>query len=940
VAVESRHTRDVDALLRERVEQLASLSGLSNAVARAGSLEQTYEAALDCLAQTLSPDRASVLLFDDDGVLRFKAWRRLSDDYRRATEGHTPWSPDTKGPQPVLVPEVAGEPSLAELRPVIEREGIQALAFFPLLTGERLLGKFMVYFDQPHVFTPSEVRLAEAIGAHIALEIARRRAEEDSRRQTALLMAQTELTAEGVLVVGPDGRVISFNQAFARMWGLDPELFGTAPLADRLAAVAERVADPESFLARVARLQEHPDEPARDELELRDGRVFERQTSPIRGADGERYGRVWFFHDVTARRHAHEHAALLAAASDVLGSSLDFRATLQRLAELLVESLAASCAVELLGDAGARLAASATSGAAAASGEEGTVVVAPVAAGGRELGTITVTARAGRRFAEAEIEVVRDVARRAGLAVENGLLHEAERRSRDSAERLQTLSDSLARAVTQREIAELVVREGAVALGAAAGWISRVDAEAGVLRKLAAIGYRPDLDEAYSVLPLERGNPTVDALLDERPLWLASAAAVVDAYPGLARDYPETGFEAMTIVPVSVLGRATGVIALNFTEVRSFDEEQKRLLAAVAAQCGLALERAALFGELQERADAASVLAHVGDGVFQLDDEERVTLWNRGAEVLTGIPEGEAVGERIEALIRGWGAIRPLISITDVPVAVGRREALPATIRGRERWLAISGVATGDGVVYAFRDVTDAERLEKARRDFLATVSHELRTPLAAVFGATKTLLHHELDESTRSTLLRVIDSESERLASILDDILVASRLDDGKLQLETTSFDPAALVAEVVELEQRRAPDGIALRLEDADGVPPVVADPSKLRQVLVNLVDNAIKYSPAGGTVRVSLAPADGVVRIAVADEGLGIPRDEHERIFEKFYRLDPDLSRGVGGTGLGLYICREFVERMGGRISVASEEGDGSTFFLELPLASVEP
>src|SRR5262249_36496957 len=144
--------------------------------------DEVYAAALDCLADTLSPDRASVLLFDDDGVMRFKAWRGLSDGYRAATEGHTPWSRDTRDPVPVLVEDVAADPELAALRPTIEGEGIRSLGFFPLLTGGRLLGKFMVYFDAPHDFTPTEVRLASAIGTHIALEIGRRRAEDEVQR--------------------------------------------------------------------------------------------------------------------------------------------------------------------------------------------------------------------------------------------------------------------------------------------------------------------------------------------------------------------------------------------------------------------------------------------------------------------------------------------------------------------------------------------------------------------------------------------------------------------------------------------------------------------------------------------------------------------------------------------------------------------------------------
>ena len=139
------------------------------------------------------------------------------------------------------------------------------------------------------------------------------------------------------------------------------------------------------------------------------------------------------------------------------------------------------------------------------------------------------------------------------------------------------------------------------------------------------------------------------------------------------------------------------------------------------------------------------------------------------------------------------------------------------------------------------------------------------------------------------------------------------------------------------MEAARAHVPDGVVIDLAHGNDLPSIAADPDMLRQVLSNLVENAVKYSPSGGQVHVSLERQAGRVLFAVRDEGLGIPLKEQERIFEKFFRLDPNLTRGVGGTGLGLYICRELVRRMSGRIWVASREGEGSTFFFELPAAS---
>ena len=224
------------------------------------------------------------------------------------------------------------------------------------------------------------------------------------------------------------------------------------------------------------------------------------------------------------------------------------------------------------------------------------------------------------------------------------------------------------------------------------------------------------------------------------------------------------------------------------------------------------------------------------------------------------------------------------------------------------------------------------------KTDFVSTVSHELRTPLAAIYGAAMTLQRSDvvLAETQREGLLSVVASESERLARIVNDVLWASRLDSGVMDVSIESCDALVLAEAVTAAARTHLPAGIDLAVEAPASLPPVAADPDKVRQVLVNLVDNAIKYSPDGGDVRVRLSAGEHALRFVVSDEGLGIPVSERGRIFEKFFRLDPDLTRGVGGTGLGLYICRELVRRMHGRIWVESGEGRGSTFVVELPLA----
>ena len=334
----------------------------------------------------------------------------------------------------------------------------------------------------------------------------------------------------------------------------------------------------------------------------------------------------------------------------------------------------------------------------------------------------------------------------------------------------------------------------------------------------------------------------------------------------------------------------------------------------------------------------ARVLEHVGDGVFLVDESGVVRLWNQAAEGITGLGADAVVDRPAAQVIPGWQTITSLVSVEQAATAgASRSETLPVELEGREVWLCFSAVQFSEGVVYAFRDLTAERVVDSLKDEFVATMSHEVRTPLAAIYGASMTLSRDDVDLEVekRRSLLEVISTESDRLARIVNEILLANHIDSGRLRLATQSVHPLQIARAVTESARSYAPESVRVEISAPEDLPTIPADPDRLGQVLANLVENAIKYSPDGGTVQVSIEAMADRVRFAVRDEGLGIPPAEHERIFTKFYRLDPNLTRGVGGTGLGLYICRELVRRMDGRIWVVSRPGGGSTFFLDLPV-----
>ena len=446
------------------------------------------------------------------------------------------------------------------------------------------------------------------------------------------------------------------------------------------------------------------------------------------------------------------------------------------------------------------------------------------------------------------------------------------------------------------------------------------------------------------------GEPLLFADVPERVTQVDGVYYNVDAEGNLER-IPDAGAArtaAAMMVPVKDEGRVVGVVQL-MTDSGIYTEGDLELFDGLVTQMGSAVRNARLHQERRrleaaeaaaravavERERAAHVLEAVGDGIFLLDGEGVVRLWNGAAALVTGVPSEAVVDRHLAEVIPDWEALADRIPIAEEGAA-GRSVTLPLEIDGRDLWLSFVAVRTTDGVVCAFRDVTNEWRLEEERSDFIATISHELRTPMTAVYGAAETLLRRELDlnPEQKQVLVKMIAAQSARLSQIIEDILLTTRLDRGELTVERDPVDVVEVVQSAVQTMRAQVPNGTAIDVEIADDVGTASGDSDRIQQVLVNLIDNAAKYGRS--PVTVSAESTNGHVRIAVSDAGPGIAPADRDRIFEKFYRAGPQLTRSPGGTGLGLYISRELAQRMGGRLHVASEPGEGATFVVELPRA----
>jgi two-component system phosphate regulon sensor histidine kinase PhoR len=325
------------------------------------------------------------------------------------------------------------------------------------------------------------------------------------------------------------------------------------------------------------------------------------------------------------------------------------------------------------------------------------------------------------------------------------------------------------------------------------------------------------------------------------------------------------------------------------------------------------------------------------EGVLAVDQDLRITFYNSSFARALGlrgeIPEKAPLVEVVrdpvlrEILSRVMTAGENLKQRLQLPAADGRAfEVQAAPLR----------VAGGRGAIAILHDITDLERLERVRRDFVANVSHELRTPLTAIRGYTETLLEGALeDQENNRKFLEVIKNHSIRLNSIASDLLALSELESGKAAAEQTPVSvrasiEAALRTVEAEAHSRRV-KLICGRVEDVA----VLGDRVRLEQALMNLLINAVKFNRPEGEVRVEvLRTQDDQVSVTIADNGIGIPSADLPRLFERFYRVDKARSREMGGTGLGLSIVKHIVERMHGRITVESQLGKGSVFTVLLP------
>jgi PAS domain S-box-containing protein len=882
-------------------------------VANATSLQDVYDGALDCLHETLGVKRAAVLVYDEQDVMRFVAWTGLSDAYRSAVEGHSPWSRDDPGPRSQLVGDVRNAPDLASYLPLFEREQIGALAFIPLRFGCRLLGKFMLYYSRPRDVTEDELALVETIAGHVAFAIehhrmagqleARLASEQGLLAKAELDVAARQRNEQRLQMALAAGRMcawewevasgtIQWSEEIRQMFGLDAEAFsGSLDAYQQHIHPADR-SRVEGEIDRIVR-----DRQAAYELEYRlvppDGslRWVASRGRAIFGDSGEPVRMVGVCTDITERKRLELSKEFLAEASRILATTLRPEVTIRKLAQLVVPKLADWCIIQVVDDQGN---------------------IKPVE-----------VAHTDRRKVELAWQVV-------------------------SRWPVPSLDGSAATAVRTGE-STLVPGIEPYMLAARA-----VDDEH--LETLKSLGLRSAI-----TVPLKARGRKLGALT----LLTAESSRIYDAtdlrfaediagWAALAIDNAQLYREAENARRVAersrefleILARVSDDLASSLDPDAALKQLASRLVGKLADYCvtysfdGTTIRRLGLAH--RDAAKHPQVEALCDAGPPTLEDE-----WGAGAVIRTGEPilaENISVS-LLEAAVQNPTHLKAVKSLSP-------SSAIIVPLRARGRTLGAMALVTDESsqrhydqddlklarelasraamLVDNARLYAQARAAIRARDDMIAVVSHDLRSPLQSISSAA-TLLEFQNGSGSADRSLEAIKLATAQMDRLLHDLLDLSLIDAGQLTVTKELMETGTLVEEARTMFEPLAGEkSITLDCSIDSGLPRVRVDQNRMQQALANLLGNALKFVPAGGRIALSARRDGDRVRIAVTDNGPGISEGDIGRVFDRFWRADRRKERGIG---LGLTVAQGIVQAHGGEIGVESRKGEGSTFYILL-------
>lgn len=408
-------------------------------------------------------------------------------------------------------------------------------------------------------------------------------------------------------------------------------------------------------------------------------------------------------------------------------------------------------------------------------------------------------------------------------------------------------------------------------------------------------------------------------------------------------------------LPLIARGEVVGIIYIFRAYAADFSANDRSLLASFADQAAIAVHNARLYQQIsQEKRRLDAILDSSADGILIMDAAHRLQRFNRALAALTGWPAGEAVGQPHDAVIR-WARREAGPDLTQAeaggwPLQTGGASAPTLYVEGN--LMRRGGGYVAAGITYAplfdregrlvnlvanVRDITKFREAEELKSTFISVISHELKTPVSLIKGYAETLLRDDArwDHATVRDSLTVINEEADRLTELIENLLDASRLQAGALKLNRAEVNLERLTRRLIEkFAVQASAVGHHFTADFPPDFPAVFGDEERLTQVMSNLLGNAVKYTPGGGSVTVRGKSEPEQIVVSVTDDGPGIPTGDLPHVFERFYRGESDAAKRAQGTGLGLFLARAVIQAHGGRIWVESAPGRGAAFYFSLP------
>jgi signal transduction histidine kinase len=550
----------------------------------------------------------------------------------------------------------------------------------------------------------------------------------------------------------------------------------------------------------------------------------------------------------------------------------------------------------------------------------------------RVIGALTLSHSEPSRFAEEHLDLLLSIANQAAIAVENARLYEKVTERMREATALYKVSNLLMRTLNLDQLLKQVLDILQKSFGYLDCAILLVDEQAEELEVKAARGY---LQETAGKVRLKTDQESIVN-------WVVAHKTALNV-PDVSRDSRYIGTEktrSEMAVPMMAGDRVIGVLDVQRSEVNGFNEDDLRVLSSVAAQAAIAVERARLYSAerrlhaaiAEERAKLEAIIRGASDAIFVTGDGGRVLLMNPAAEQAFDVKPGTGVDRPLEIVINNADILALWRScLTDSSSCSGE---IPLA-EGRTLYAQLTPIA-GVGQMAIVRDITHLKELDEMKSEFVATVSHDLGSPLQIIQTSAELISKLGPINQPQQNAVDGIIRTVAKTATLVRDLLDLGKV-EARVEMEMEPCQLATIIGEAIEgLEERAEAKEIALQINLPQALTPVMGNPIRLAQVVTNLVNNAIKFTPGGGTVTISAQETEGEVAVDVRDTGIGIAPEDQAHVFDKFYRVKSAKVSEIEGTGLGLAIVKSIVEGHGGRMWVESELGQGSTFGFALPIA----